>query len=76
MATQEHVSEAKHAAMEGRTFQVLVEGTSKKNEAMLTGRTRGNHLIHFPGSKDLAGELVDVKVGGHSPVSLRGEISG
>jgi len=76
LQTQEHVSEAKHAAMEGRTFQVLVEGTSKKDEKMLTGRTRGNHLVHFPGSKDLAGELVDVKVHGHSPVSLRGQIVG
>ena len=73
---QEIVSEAKHAAMEGGTFQVLVQGISKKDEAMLTGRTRGNHLIHFPGSTDLAGELVDVKVHGHSPVSLRGKIVG
>ena len=73
---QEIVSEAKHAAMEGRTFQVLVQGVSKKDKAMLTGRTRGNHLIHFPGSKDLAGELVDIKVDGHSPVSLRGAIVG
>jgi hypothetical protein len=43
---------------------------------MLTGRTRGNHLIHFRGSADLAGTLVDVTAREFSPVSLRGEIAG
>ena len=62
--------------MVGRTYEVLVEGVSKKDETMLTGRTRGNHLIHFPGGKDLAGKLVDVAVREFSPVSLRGELTG
>ena len=76
LKAQEHVAREKHAAMTGRRFEVLVEGTSKKDAAMLTGRTRGNHLVHFPGSPDLAGELVDVEVTDFSPVSLRGEIRG
>ena len=76
LKAQEKVSIAKHEAMRGRTFEVLVEGASKKNPEMLTGRTRGNHLIHFRGSADLAGQLVDVTVRDFSPVSLRGEIAG
>jgi len=76
LQVQERISEAKHAEMEGRTFEVLVEGVSKKDPDMLTGRTRGNHLVHFPGSVDLAGELIDVTINGHSPVSLRGTIRG
>jgi len=76
LQAQEAVSRARHAAMEGRTYEVLVEGVSKKDAAMLTGRTRGNHLVHFPGSEDLAGELLDVTVTGHSPISLRGKIRG
>ena len=35
---------------------------------------RGNHLIHFRGGEELAGELVDVRVTEFSPVSLRGEL--
>jgi len=76
LKAQERVSNEKHGAMVGRTFEVLVEGVSKKDDAMLTGRTRGNHLIHFPGSADLAGSMVDVTVREFSPVSLRGEIAG
>ncbi|MCZ6787051.1 MAG: TRAM domain-containing protein [Planctomycetota bacterium] len=55
---------------------MLVEGPSKKDPSYLTGRTRGSHLIHFPGSKDLAGELVDVTVTEFSPVSMRGHLAG
>ncbi|MHC4940425.1 MAG: tRNA (N6-isopentenyl adenosine(37)-C2)-methylthiotransferase MiaB [Planctomycetota bacterium] len=76
LKTQERVSNEKHAAMVGRTYEVLVEGTSKKDPEMLTGRTRGNHLIHFRGSADLAGKLVDVTVREFSPVSLRGDLAG
>jgi tRNA-2-methylthio-N6-dimethylallyladenosine synthase len=76
LKTQEHVSREKHAVMVGRSYEVLVEGTSKKDPEMLTGRTRGNHLIHFRGSADLAGKLVDVTVREFSPVSLRGDLVG
>ncbi|MEM5818494.1 MAG: MiaB/RimO family radical SAM methylthiotransferase, partial [Desulfitobacterium hafniense] len=35
--------------MIGRTCEVLVEGPSKSNPDRLTGRTRGNELVVFPG---------------------------
>ena len=76
LKTQERISRAKHEAMIGRSFEVLVEGPSKKNPAVLTGRTRGNYIVHFSGSEDLHGELVDVTVESCSPVSLRGRIAG
>ncbi|MFB3065908.1 MAG: tRNA (N6-isopentenyl adenosine(37)-C2)-methylthiotransferase MiaB [Planctomycetota bacterium] len=76
LKAQERVSKEKHEAMIGRTFEVLVEGPSKKNPAVLTGRTRGNHILHFPGAEDLHGELVDVTVESCSPVSLRGRVAG
>ncbi|MHC4549210.1 MAG: tRNA (N6-isopentenyl adenosine(37)-C2)-methylthiotransferase MiaB [Planctomycetota bacterium] len=75
LKAQEAVAREKHAAMVGRTFEVLVEGPSKKNGDLLTGRTRGSHLLHFPGDADLAGALVDVTVTGFSPISLRGELA-
>jgi tRNA-2-methylthio-N6-dimethylallyladenosine synthase len=76
LKAQERVSLAKHAQMVGRRHEVLVEGPSKKDAAVLTGRTRGNHILHFRGPADLAGSLVDVEVTDFSPVSLRGELAG
>ncbi|MHC4960050.1 MAG: tRNA (N6-isopentenyl adenosine(37)-C2)-methylthiotransferase MiaB [Planctomycetota bacterium] len=76
LKAQEAVSKAKHASMVGRAYEVLVEGPSKKDPAFLTGRTRGNHLIHFAGGVEHHGELVDVRVTDFSPVSLRGELAG
>ena len=48
----------------------------KRSRCAITGRTRGNFIVHFRGGSDLFGHLVDVRVTGHSPVSLRGEIAG
>jgi tRNA-2-methylthio-N6-dimethylallyladenosine synthase len=76
LKAQEAVATRKHEAMMGRTYEVLVEGPSKKDPDVLTGRTRGNFIVHFRGGKDLFGQLVDVRITGHSPVSLRGEIAG
>jgi len=76
LKAQEAVASGKHAAMVGRTYEVLVEGPSKKRRDILMGRTRGNFIVHFRGGEDLAGHLVQVRVTGHSPVSLRGEICG
>ena len=38
---------AKHEARVGRVEEVLVEGPSKKDPAVLSGRTRQNKLVHF-----------------------------
>jgi tRNA-2-methylthio-N6-dimethylallyladenosine synthase len=76
LKAQEAVSKAKHEAMVGRSHELLVEGPSKKDPQVLTGRTRGNHIVHFRGGPDLAGGLVDVKITGYSPISLRGELEG
>src|SRR5207253_7730320 len=38
---------ARNRARVGRTEEVLVEGPSKKDPAVTTGRTRQNKLVHF-----------------------------
>jgi tRNA-2-methylthio-N6-dimethylallyladenosine synthase len=76
LKAQEAVSRERHGGMVGRAYEVLVEGPSKKDPEYFTGRTRGNHLIHFPGGAELVGELAHVRVTGFSPVSLRGELVG
>ena len=53
--------------------EVLVEGRKKspEGEPACYGRTRGNKLVHFPGSEQ-AGELVQVRIERASPWSLVG----
>ncbi|HHX68374.1 MAG: tRNA (N6-isopentenyl adenosine(37)-C2)-methylthiotransferase MiaB [Miniphocaeibacter sp.] len=58
----------------GKTLEVLVEGPSKNNEEVLTGRTRGYKLVHFKGDKGLIGKLVNVKITGHNSFSLSGDL--
>ncbi len=35
----------------GRTFEVMVEGPSKRNPEILTTRTRGARIVHVPGDR-------------------------
>lgn len=46
----------------GKTFQILVEGKSKTNDKMLTGRTYSNRILVFEGNEDLIGQIVPIKV--------------
>ncbi|MGX4600378.1 tRNA (N6-isopentenyl adenosine(37)-C2)-methylthiotransferase MiaB [Faecalimicrobium sp. JNUCC 81] len=59
----------------GKTVEVLVEGASKTDENVLTGRTRQNKLVNFTGgSKDLVGKLVMVKINDPKTFSLNGTL--
>lgn len=49
-------------AVVGQVVEVLVEGESKNNANVLSGRTRSNKLVHFEGSKDLIGTFVHVEI--------------
>ena len=46
----------------GTTQEVLVEGTSKNNENMLTGRTDSNKVVIFKGEKNLIGKVIPLKI--------------
>ncbi|MBW3610243.1 MAG: tRNA (N6-isopentenyl adenosine(37)-C2)-methylthiotransferase MiaB [Actinobacteria bacterium] len=66
---------AKHQARVGRVEEAVVEGPSKKDPAVLTGRTRQNKLVHFPSARPLAaGTFTDVRVTGAAPHHLSGEL--
>ena len=74
----------KHGARLGRVEEVLVDGPSKTDPAMWSGRTRHNKLLHFaPTQVDSSepvtarpGDLVEVRVTGTAPHWLRGELAG
>ena len=42
--------------------KVLVEGKSKTNENMLTGRTDTNKVVNFEGTEDMIGKIVNLKI--------------
>ena len=46
----------------GTTQKVLVEGESKNNKELLTGRTDSNKVVIFEGSKDLIGKMIDLQI--------------
>ena len=46
----------------GRTVEVLVEGPSKNNDQMLSGRTESNKTVIFAGSPSLIGQYVDLEI--------------
>ena len=65
----------KHEARVGRREEVLVEGPSRRNDRMLSGRTRQGKLVHFPQVEESlrAGSLVMVDVTHGAPYHLLGE---
>jgi tRNA-2-methylthio-N6-dimethylallyladenosine synthase len=66
---------ARHQARIGRTEEVLVEGPSKKDPAVATGRSRQNKLVHFPVDRiPAAGSFADVRITGAAAHYLRGEL--
>jgi tRNA-2-methylthio-N6-dimethylallyladenosine synthase len=66
---------ARHRARIGRTEEVVVEGPSRKDPDVLTGRTRQNKLVHFRAPTPLAGGTVaDVTVTAAAPHHLTGDL--
>ncbi len=65
---------ARHEARVGRVEEVLVEGPSRKDPAVLTGRTRQNKLVHFGADPITAGSYATVSVTGAAPHHLRGDL--
>ena len=58
----------------GKIEKILVDGTSKNNDNMLTGRNDTNKVIVFEGSKDLIGKIIKVKITEEHKWYLKGEI--
>ena len=58
----------------GTVQKVLVEGTSKNNDNMLTGRTDSNKVVIFEGNKDLIGNMVELKIVSEHMWYLKGKL--
>ena len=66
---------AKHLARIGRTETIIVEGPSKRDPDVISGRTAQNKLVHFRSDRPLrSGTLATALITDASPHFLRGEL--
>jgi tRNA-2-methylthio-N6-dimethylallyladenosine synthase len=63
----------------GRSFEVLVDGSSKTDPGMLSGRTPGGKLVNFahpgPPEKDLRGTITEVRIASVNTFSFTGTMT-
>jgi tRNA-2-methylthio-N6-dimethylallyladenosine synthase len=67
----QRIAGERNAERVGRVEEVLVEGTSRTDPALLRGRTRRNTTVNFAGTA-APGDLVDVLIEGATSTTLRG----
>ena len=58
----------------GTKQKVLVEGKSKTNDKILTGRTETNKVVNFEGPDELIGNIVELKIISEHMWYLKGEV--
>ena len=73
IALQNELSRASNLRDVGREFEVLVEGTSKRDENQLSGRTSQNKVVVFDRGRHDVGDYVRVRITGCTPATLFGE---
>ena len=73
---QTEVSAAQNRKDEGKTFQVLVEGYSKRSHDQLCGRTAQNKMVVFDKGSHHVGDLVEVRITHSTSATLFGEETG
>jgi tRNA-2-methylthio-N6-dimethylallyladenosine synthase len=64
----------KHEARIGRVEEVVIEGPSKRDPSVLSGRTRQNKLVHFAGDTLAVGTTAAVRVTAAAPHHMTGEL--
>jgi tRNA-2-methylthio-N6-dimethylallyladenosine synthase len=67
----QRIAAERNAERVGRVEEVLVEGPSRTDHALLRGRTRRNTTVNFTGTA-APGELADVVIEGSTSTTLRG----
>ncbi len=70
---QNDISEAIHRRYLGTVQRILVDGISRVNPDLLTGRTDTHLVVDFPGNEQLIGKFVDVRITKAYRLALAGE---
>jgi tRNA-2-methylthio-N6-dimethylallyladenosine synthase len=58
----------------GKTYQVLVEGTSKRSTDFLQGRNSANKVVVFPKENFKKGDYVNVRIENCTSATLTGKV--
>ncbi len=72
IALQTEISAERNKMDEGKTFEVLVEGFSKRSREQLCGRTEQNKMVVFPKGNHHIGEKVMVRIVSSTSATLLG----
>ncbi len=75
MNLQNKISLEKNLELVGETVEVLVEGASKTDKNIFSGRTRQNKLVLFEHGAEKIGDLVRVKINQAQTWLLKGVVS-
>ena len=73
IALQTEISAQQNKKDEGKVFDVLVEGFSKRSHEQLCGRTEQNKMVVFDKDGHHIGETVKVKITGSTSATLLGK---
>ena len=73
IALQTEISAQQNKKDEGKVFDVLVEGFSKRSREQLCGRTEQNKMVVFDKGSHHIGEIVRVKITNSTSATLFGE---
>ena len=73
LETQNEISYEINQKYLGKRLSVLVEGESKHERTMFTGRTEGNKIVHFPALPGTEGTLIEVEITRAETFVLYGE---
>jgi tRNA-2-methylthio-N6-dimethylallyladenosine synthase len=73
IALQTEISAQQNKKDEGKEFDVLVEGFSKRSREQLCGRTEQNKMVVFNKGNHHIGEIVRVRIVGSTSATLFGE---
>jgi tRNA-2-methylthio-N6-dimethylallyladenosine synthase len=73
IAVQNQLSAESNARCVGKTFEILVEGVSKRSREQLFGRTEQNRVVVFDRGNHHIGDFVNVKVTSSTSATLIGE---
>ncbi len=74
LQVQNQICLEKNLEYKDRIEEVLVDGASKTDKNMLSGRTDGGKIVNFTGDEALKGQYVKIKITNPKQWSLEGEI--
>ena len=74
MDVQNSISREINEALRGKTMEVMVEGASKNDDEIWTGRTRTNKIVLWRHGAEAPGDFVQVRITQPQTWVLKGEI--